>query len=669
MGSSRFGDRLSPLDISGHGHRPGSSSLNDSQQQLHPYYQTLSPSLQERFGDLDTDIYYTAAEDAVLSPHTHNFVVDFGNAGSYVAVNIGLTEEDDIDGFLGPVDGGGRPKELRTRWICIFAPHRQPALVETIGKRYGLSPRHISLLLSQPPDSINAQPPAHHSRLRRAGERVAEKLAYARKSMEMITLEDISRISDGASAWDISLAPITTEIRPPRNLDTSYMTLVAKVWHWHAVEWGGRFLCIGYNSLHNFPTPHDQGVNGYSGDNDSYHSKGSSRSWFGSGSPTENTEEKLPFADYETNPTTSDNYPEGRRLWTWLILCDDGTVISLHEPHSHRTSPSSLDYVAQIVDVRRNLLTIFRSLSRAPAALRRVNLEKSKGLGSLDELPFRRGEAGGLQASEPSLLFYYLFDDWYSSWSLAIERQHPYTRKLRKLRADLMRNPELKHVDALLHLARQLATLKRMYETYELIIDRILYRQENSLSMAKSGGKIVVLGGDALKPLSTKKDSDSPDSSIMGDPKILGVPLSSHAVARFERLRDRIKLYALAELQDCLDEKDGLVSMTFQLIAFKQTSVVEKLTRVAILFAGATIVFLPLTLLTGFFSMEIVGMKDRWREAHFWGSSGVAILITLILLFGVIKYSVALDSVKLGTQRARAAGQRRGLWGVKKQPA
>ena len=210
-----------------------------------------------------------------------------------------------------------------------------------------------------------------------------------------------------------------------------------------------------------------------------------------------------------------------------------------------------------------------------------------------------------------------------------------------------------------------------MYETYQLIIDRILYRQENSLSMAKGGGKVIITGGSdktvtSAPPSTSPESAKSLESFVMGDPNILGVPLSSHSVARFERLRDRIKLYALAELQDCLDEKDGLVNMTFQLIAFKQTSAVEKMTRVAILFAGATILFLPLTLLTGFFSMSIQGMQNKWRPVHFWGASGVSIVITVCLLIGVVKYSVAVDTVRLGTQKARAVGRAQGWWGKKK---
>jgi hypothetical protein len=41
----------------------------------------------------------------------------------------------------------------------------------------------------------------------------------------------------------------------------------------------------------------------------------------------------------------------------------------------------------------------------------------------------------------------------------------------------------------------------------------------------------------------------------------LGVRLSSSAIVRFERLLDRIKLYAVSEIDECLTEKESLVLM------------------------------------------------------------------------------------------------------------
>jgi hypothetical protein len=40
--------------------------------------------------------------------------------------------------------------------------------------------------------------------------------------------------------------------------------------------------------------------------------------------------------------------------------------------------------------------------------------------------------------------------------------------------------------------------------------------------------------------------------------------LSPSAVARFERLRDRIDLYALSELKACIAEKEALVGMVWK---------------------------------------------------------------------------------------------------------
>lgn len=46
---------------------------------------------------------------------------------------------------------------------------------------------------------------------------------------------------------------------------------------------------------------------------------------------------------------------------------------------------------------------------------------------------------------------------------------------------------------------------------------------------------------------------------ITSEIQTFGAPLSSAATVRFERLRDRINLYALSEIQECLDEKESLV--------------------------------------------------------------------------------------------------------------
>lgn len=84
-----------------------------------------------------------------------------------------------------------------------------------------------------------------------------------------------------------------------------------------------------------------------------------------------------------------------------------------------------------------------------------------------------------------------------------------------------------------------------MYESYALIIERILDRQKPISSlMSRSPTEL----SDQIGRGELSKGDQS-----------YGVSLSPAAVVRFERLRDRIKLYALSEIQDCLDAKESLV--------------------------------------------------------------------------------------------------------------
>lgn len=84
----------------------------------------------------------------------------------------------------------------------------------------------------------------HQSRLRRAGQKMAETFSNARKSVERIYVGDVPNSEDvelGVLDTDgVSLASMNKDIHLSTNPNMSYMSLVAKVWHWHAVEWGGR---------------------------------------------------------------------------------------------------------------------------------------------------------------------------------------------------------------------------------------------------------------------------------------------------------------------------------------------------------------------------------------------------------------------------------------------
>lgn len=121
-------------------------------------------------------------------------------------------------------------------------------------------------------------------------------------------------------------------------------------------------------------------------------------------------------------------------------------------------------------------------------------------------------------------------------------------------RREMLVKANLTHVDQLHHIGCQLSVLKRVYQSYELIIARVLKKQEATLASLKNSH--IVSGVDSLA-------SSVPNGSPMipEADSLLGVSLSSAARVRFERLKDRINLYALSEIQECITQKDSLVMM------------------------------------------------------------------------------------------------------------
>ncbi|KAF8252630.1 hypothetical protein K440DRAFT_631497 [Wilcoxina mikolae CBS 423.85] len=582
--------------------------------QSHSYYDDF-PSV--KFRNLDTDSYQEC-EDAIKHHSTKNFIVDFGGAAqdggqAWCALDVD-PKTLNIREFLSKK----RELRLRTRWINIFNPYDQADLVDAITSFYGFSPR-LGKVITTPP----ALPPRPGTPSLRPSVRLRDRF-LGRTSGEVTDTE-----APPAAPSQFLLPPMPATNEPMRVGQTlemvgmsnamnpgnkmNYMNLVRNVWHFHAVEWGGRFICLGFNNHH----------------------KTSPETWDPKPEPPKLDDDEEEVFD------TGDYNPEGKRVWSWLILCDDGTVISIQEPLGPGMNPSD------VLTIRRNMLTVFRSLSLSPAAKASSAKADNSAVGSgMDDLPFRRHQAQSENVhGGPSLLFYYLFDDWISTYSFVLGRGAPYSTHMRDLRNQMHKDPQLSHLSKLHRLSRQLATLKRMYETKKIIVDNVLNRQENSHSR-KTG---------QVQKWVDERDPNDPSISYaatMGDSDVLGVPLGPLSVAKFERLRDRIKLYALGELEALLLEKTELETLTFNLISLKQSTTVELLTRVTIWFAGFTFVFLPLTLVTGYFSMQLKGISDKYTERTFWGAGGVAVTITFLILYtvgkstGTIEFGIMWKSIK-----------------------
>lgn len=124
----------------------------------------------------------------------------------------------------------------------------------------------------------------------------------------------------------------------------------------------------------------------------------------------------------------------------------------------------------------------------------------------------------------------------------------------------MLTRPAVELVDELHWLGRQLAVLKRVYQSYELIMWRLLQRQRLLREEAKNRPAFTIGNafmesefGDLRQPI-----QQSNLSLISNYDTQVGVQLSSASVARFERLLDRIKLYCLSEIDACLVEKESL---------------------------------------------------------------------------------------------------------------
>jgi uncharacterized membrane protein len=78
------------------------------------------------------------------------------------------------------------------------------------------------------------------------------------------------------------------------------------------------------------------------------------------------------------------------------------------------------------------------------------------------------------------------------------------------------------------------------------------------------------------------------------------------------------------------------------LIALKDSQAVEKLTRITILLAKVTILFLPVSLMTGYFSTELEGVKRVYTQVEYWVSFAVIMVLSIVLLslFGYVSDTV-----------------------------
>ncbi|USP74309.1 hypothetical protein yc1106_01583 [Curvularia clavata] len=571
---------------------------------LPTYYQDLEDdNIRHNFRDFDSERNFDLFDRQTRDPKSNNFCIDFGEDKAFCAFDLDAQSYEKL--LNAP-----RPTELHTRWIHIWMPYNQKDLIRTLATHFDFTPRLAGLMKSdpiQPRTGSSLKTKKSSSTLRSL---VSHKSVRSEKgsSVKERARQANEEIMDEESSIGMTSMMQSTQMEMVR--DMSHYQLVNDVWHWSTVDKGRRYMCIGYNALYNVRSkPVDAPHN---------------HEW----------------ADQ------SRELPQGSRVWNWLALCEGKTIISISEdPFPFSNGVLSAQDLRVLFTTRRNLVNVFRQLTKAPTPLRDaalVQLPLRQRLGRSQE------ETAHRPTDAPGLLFYYLFEDWGATFDIISRREQGYGAELDRLRREMLEKANLTHVDQLHHIGCQLAVLKRVYQSYELIIERVLRKQEVTLASLKNSH---ILSGDASLA-STYVLNDAaplpPGALVPETDSLLGVALSSAARVRFERLKDRIVLYALSEIQECLDQKESLVMMNFNLIAIKESYSVERLTWVTLLLAKITILFTPVTLMTGYFSIQfkdfMFEMGSYWRSFGWVLGASAALLVLFSWMSGTFEGSIVTSS-------------------------
>lgn len=490
-----------------------------------------------------------------------------------------------------------RPAALNTRWLNIWYPAQQQPLLEVVAKRYEFSPRLLALMCSQPRQVRVSQTPATSTGSPRSKTSLRRKNITDPDVLLEKGLDELSELSSLSSGGSVTA--------------TNLYEIIDDLWHYTSVDIGRNYICIGYNSLY-----------------------GTKRSGEDPGAGI---------------------LPHCTRVWTWLLLCEDNTIISICEdPFPFVDSGLTLLQQRIISETRRNIVSVFRSLCNeepsnpnTPTPMTHLPLRSRLG-----NTP---AETAHRSTDVPGLLFYYIFENWQNSYTLITRRESRYGVELSSIRREMFTSPKLCHIDRLDSLGKELGVLKRHYASYNRIIDRLLEHQ--SASTASLQNSQIVAETDMTATSQTSLDTVRP--IVAERDSMLGVSLSTASRVRFKRLRDLIDLYALSEVEEYIKQKDSLVTMNFNLIAIKESHDVERLTRLTLLLTKVTMIFLPVSLMTGYFSVPLQGLEYGIRD--YWISFAVVLFASGMMLFtvGFLTGTVqVLDILKAIGRRVKACIRR-----------
>lgn len=356
-----------------------------------------------------------------------------------------------------------------------------------------------------------------------------------------------------------SLDSPRTDSSLPNPQTTSHYTIAKTMLHYQSIDVGTRYLCIGANWMHEVSN--------------------------------------------SSKDFSIDAEGKQRPLWSWLVLCDDNTVLSLHED----TGPLPNEH--DLKTMRNNTLSVLSQLSnQGHLKADPISIQSVRQALELDSPQTNLGIEGA------SNLFYYLFDDWRAVYATI----GAFRLRLKELQTEILEDmtrksnkaPNIEIIPRLHILGRQIRQMQHLYKGYENLTQRILEP------------KATTIHNGAATP-----------RSFTGLAGGRGVVLAQSAGTRFERLGDRLNLMMLSQTEEFLAEKEALISTYFNINAQKDSEATARLTRSATLLAKLSVLFLPVSLMTSYFSVQIPDLANKYTGKDYWYTFAVIMSLSFLALF------------------------------------
>ncbi|KAI1459394.1 hypothetical protein F4805DRAFT_79701 [Annulohypoxylon moriforme] len=450
-------------------------------------------------------------------------------------------------------------RDYPIRWINVWDPSAQRDVMASIGRKYSFSPRLLGLMTT--PRSQQDEARRHNHRKR--------KIALRHHQRSNRDLEKGDAIN-GSFPKPSASAEV--------NDNLSLYLQVKDTVNYFSTDQTQKAFCIGANWLHKRPVPELE------------------------------------------HPRISIMPP---KHWQWLALCNNHTVLSIHEKPLFEPVPEKENKEnwrneefesmrAHIMDILRQLSTkgfdLYKANPLAQSSVReslpnpRQDLSRTQSGVSV----FNNSETGSLADEGTSNLFYYLFEDYVAAGPLKAAEQEldEMTHKIldSTRRSKVSKSSEI--IPTLHYLSKDLREFKHLFENYKNLIS-----------------KIMAVGR-----------RDSPQSiHLDADHKVF---LTNSALSRFDRLRDRLQYLMLNTIEGYLEEIGALsTTQYFNLTQQKDSQATARLTRSATLLAKLSVFFLPISFMTSYFSVQIEDLYTFWTGKTYWYAFAVIASVSFVSLF------------------------------------